>query len=154
MPLVQNWQGAKPQVKSSSVLMPNPACSPPPQTVPFTTLTNPQLLAETGPCSCTRPVQFFLLLSAQWIFPGLSDMVQRSTFSLSCFVSPFSCGLCICIPLAALQTHSIPGNIRDPGCAWDEPCWAPPVGPGTEQPEASEQMPGAHPHVSGLRQRN
>lgn len=104
----------------------------PPQAGPFTTLTNPELLAETRPSSCTRPVKFFLLLSAQWILPGLSDMVQSSTFSLSCFVSPFSCGLYVCIPLAVLQTHSVPGNNRDPGRAWGEPCWGPPLGPGTE----------------------
>ena len=92
------------------------------QAVPFTTLRNPELLAATRPSSCTQPVQFFLLLSTQWILPGLSDVVQSSHFSPSCFVSPFSCGLYVRIPLAALQTHSVPGNTGDPGRAWG-PQW-------------------------------
>ena len=126
---MQKWQAAKPRVKSGSVLMPNPARTR--QAVPFTTLTNPELLAAARP-SCTRPVQFFLLLSTQWILPGLSDLVQSSHLSLSCFVSPFSCGLYVHIPLAALQTHGVPGNNGDTGRAWGEPCWGAPVGPGTE----------------------
>ena len=123
---MQNRPAAKPRIKSGSVLMPNRAGTR--QAVPFTTLGNPELLAATRPSSCTQPVQFFLLLSTQWILPGLSDVVQSSHFSPSCFVSPFSCGLYVRIPLAALQTHSVPGNTGDPGRAW-----GPPVGPGTEQ---------------------
>lgn len=131
--------------------MPNPARTR--QAVPFTTLMNPELLAATRP-SCTRPVQYFLLLSTQWILPGLSDMVQSSHLSLSCFVSPFSCGLYVRIPLAALQTHGVPEITGIPGVPGASLAGAPSGARDRtrlQQPEASEQMPRALPHALGLR---